>query len=74
METINRNVRERSAGERSVAEQLVGHRLSDEQNLVIQVLGNNLNDEVTDLGTATPPDEWTENVLNPGRIPENDGR
>ncbi len=56
METINRNVRDLGVGERSVVETLVGHRLSDEQTLVIQVLGNGVNAEPTQADTGDLPD------------------
>ena len=39
METVTRDVRELGALERSAAEQLVGHSLSDQHRLVIQVIG-----------------------------------
>lgn len=57
METISRNVSDLGAGERSLMEQLVGHRLSDEQKLVIQVLGANRNAELVDADTDELP-EW----------------
>lgn len=38
METITREVGEMKANERSAAEQLVGHRLSGHEQLIIQVL------------------------------------
>ena len=41
METVTRNVRDLGASERSAVEQLVGHRLSDQQRLIIQVVGSN---------------------------------
>ena len=37
METITCNIRDLPPGERSAAETLVGHRLSEDQQLVIQV-------------------------------------
>ncbi len=56
METISRNVRDLGEGERSVMEQLVGHHLADEQKLVIQVFGTNLNTEPTQSGADLLPD------------------
>jgi hypothetical protein len=38
METVVRNVRDLSCNERSTAEQLVGHALQENQQLVIQVI------------------------------------
>lgn len=47
METITRNVGDLRANERSAVEQLVGHRLRENQKLVIQVVN-------IDLGVAEP--------------------
>ena len=56
METFNRNVSDLGAGERSLMEQLIGHRLSDEQKLVIRVLGANPNAELIKAATDELPD------------------
>lgn len=56
METIVRNVRDLHDSERSAAEQLVGHRLRENQQLVINVLS-------VDVGTNSPATGATNNAL-----------
>jgi hypothetical protein len=47
METVIHNIRDLSGGERSAAEQLVGHALHENQQLVIQVVTLDLGAEPT---------------------------
>ncbi len=58
METIVRNIGELNAGERSAIERLVGHSLSENQQLVIQVMNVDLAKEepASTIGGALP--EW----------------
>ena len=57
METVIHNMRDLSDGERSAAEQLVGHTLSDDHQLIIQVVvGNGVTDQPTQVGDTLP--DW----------------
>lgn len=56
METVTRNVRDLGVGERSAAEQLIGHSLSDQQQLIIQVVGISIVPEQAPEGSDELPD------------------
>jgi hypothetical protein len=56
METVTRNVRDLKVGERSAVEQLVGHPLSDQQQLIIQVVGNSVGSQDKSEETDELPD------------------
>jgi hypothetical protein len=57
METVVHNIRELNANERLAAEQLVGHTLRDDHQLIIQVIaGNGIADQPTQVGDTLP--DW----------------
>jgi hypothetical protein len=57
MKTVVHNIRDLSSDERLAAEQLVGHTLRDDHQLIIQVVaGNGVKDQSTQLGDTLP--DW----------------
>ena len=58
MKTIVRNIGELNAGDRSAIERLVGHSLSENQQLVIQVMNVDLAKEEPASGTGGALPEW----------------
>ena len=57
METVVHNIRDLGDNERSAAEQLVGHALRDDHQIIIQVVaGNGFPAEAPSLGDTLP--DW----------------
>jgi hypothetical protein len=56
METITRTVRDLAANERSTVEQLLGHRLLDNQQVIIQVIAAESKPEPLPPGDQLP--DW----------------
>lgn len=58
METITRHVGEMKANERSAAELLLGHRLRDNEQIVIQIMSHQASEPTCDSQPAQLLPDW----------------